>query len=125
MAARAELEQQLAAAMRSLATLRAQAPVDSETLRRQVAQATAERDMFVAYCVFDENARGAEESQYGDQEAREALNGKATFQMVCVCRCLVDMCQMPSSKGGVDINAPTLLHMLTLSTVHMCTCIRP
>jgi len=44
-AARAELEQQLADAMRSVATLRAQAPVDSETLRRQAAQATAERDM--------------------------------------------------------------------------------
>lgn len=43
--ARAELEQQLADAMRSNATLRAQAPVDSETLRRQAAQATAERDM--------------------------------------------------------------------------------
>ena len=30
--------------MRSVATLRAPAPVDSETLRRQAAQATAERD---------------------------------------------------------------------------------
>ena len=37
-----ELEQQLAGAMQSVATLR---PVDSETLRRQAAQATAERDM--------------------------------------------------------------------------------
>ena len=43
-AARAELEQQLVDAMRSVAPLRAQAPVDSETLRRQAARVTAERD---------------------------------------------------------------------------------
>ena len=43
--ARAVLEQQVADAMRSVATLQAQAPVDSETLRRQAAQATADRGM--------------------------------------------------------------------------------